>query len=213
MLGWSYIVTCLCQGVRMNDSSSSIRVFLSISSVKSTISVIFDTLDDRVTICGEVRVALSYIFGPEPHLIERFFVAFLKFPPIVQSGSILFRKLDRERAGPWRRPLPLRGVIGWGAHVWPMTSPSCREWQKILQLFNLESTCKILRVGESTCSWMKNLLKYAVSVLFFYSIMCFTSYRRLIGLHWVFPVSSLVVETYVTDVCVILTAAYYGCKK
>lgn len=137
LVGWCSTVTCLCQGVRMNDSSSSIRVFLSISSVKSTITLIFDTLGDRVTTCSEVSEVLSHILGPESHYIERFFVALLKFPPIVQSGSILFRKLDRERAGPWREPLPLRGVIGWGAHVWPMTSPSCREWQKILQLFNL----------------------------------------------------------------------------
>lgn len=52
---------------------------------------------------------------------------FLKFPPIVQSGSILFRKLDRERAEKRADPSPRLSPIGLGAHVWPMTSLSCRR--------------------------------------------------------------------------------------
>lgn len=42
--------------------------------------------------------ALLDISNSETHHFGCFFVAFLKFPPIVQSGSILFRKLDQEGA-------------------------------------------------------------------------------------------------------------------
>lgn len=72
-------------------------------------------------------------FIAEPHLKECFFVAFLKFPPIVQSGSILFRKLDRERRGKDASPYLRLPAIGCDVHLWLMTSLPCR--QKILQLF------------------------------------------------------------------------------
>lgn len=54
---------------------------------------------NRVVTCSDVRASLSDILDSKPHHLGCFFVAFLKFPPIVQSGSILFRKLDREEAG------------------------------------------------------------------------------------------------------------------
>lgn len=95
---FSSILTCLCQGVRMNDSSSGNSVFHSISSVKPELNSILETRGDRVTTYSDVCVALFAIFVAETHHTGCFFVAFLKFPPIVQSGSILFRKLDPGRA-------------------------------------------------------------------------------------------------------------------
>lgn len=96
----------------MNDSSSGNCVFQSNLSAKRGFFSIFGTQGDRDTSCDDVSAALWRIFGAETHHICSFFVAFLKFPPIVQSGSILFRKLELEGAGVTRAPLPLPSLIG-----------------------------------------------------------------------------------------------------
>lgn len=66
--------------------------------------------------------------------IRYFFVVTLKFPPIVQSGSILFRELDLGEEGLSAYPLPFSSVIGLGAHVCPMTSLHLQRWPNVLQL-------------------------------------------------------------------------------
>lgn len=86
----------------MNDSSLG-HLFFSI--IKREFGV-FETQDDRYIYCSDVCAALLSVFSAETHHIWCFFVAFLKFPPIVQSGSILFRKLDREGAELRRKPPP-----------------------------------------------------------------------------------------------------------
>lgn len=82
----------------MNDRSSGDCVFRSISSIKRELFSISETRGDRVISWNDVSAALLENLNVETHRIWYFFVAFLKFPPIVQSGSILFRKLDLERA-------------------------------------------------------------------------------------------------------------------
>lgn len=63
----------------------------------------------------EIKQCLEALyFIAEPHLKECVFVAFLKFLPIVQSGSILFRKLDRERRGKDASPYLRLPAIGCG---------------------------------------------------------------------------------------------------
>lgn len=66
----------------------------------------FETRGDRAVTCRDVCAGLLRDFSAEPHHIGCFFVAFLKFPPIVQSGSILFRKLDRQWAALSAEPPP-----------------------------------------------------------------------------------------------------------
>lgn len=110
-LSYSSILTCLCQGVRMNDSSPGNCVFHSILSAKREINPIFETRGGGATTCGGVSVSLLQNFSAETLHIGCFFVAFLKFPPIVQSGSILFRKLDLGRAGRRARPALARAPL------------------------------------------------------------------------------------------------------
>lgn len=116
LAAFTSILTCLCQGVRMNDSSSGNCVFHRISRAKPELKSALQTRADRGRTRGDVRAALFAIFVAETHHSARFFVAFLKFPPIVQSGSILFRKLDPGRAEPraWPAPHWLRCSCGGG---------------------------------------------------------------------------------------------------
>lgn len=69
------MVTCLCQGVRMNDSSSGICVFHSISSVKSDICCFFETQGDRV-IRNDSFAALLDVFSAETRPILAFLCSF-----------------------------------------------------------------------------------------------------------------------------------------
>lgn len=55
-------------------------------------------INDLIT-RSDISRSLSELFGAGMRHLVRFFVAFLKFLAIVQSGSILFRKLDPGEAG------------------------------------------------------------------------------------------------------------------
>lgn len=89
----------LCQGVRMNDSCSGISCFSQHFKRKIRIKLVFDALRGRVVTSADLSASLLGDLMAKMCHLGYFFVAFLKFPPIVQSGSILFRKLDQKWAG------------------------------------------------------------------------------------------------------------------
>lgn len=120
LAGRCSILTCLCQGVRMNDSSSGNCVFHSVSSAKRGFFPFLETRGGGARTCRGVPAALRGIFSAETHHIGCFFVAFLKFPPIVQSGSILFREPDLGGRGTARAPPP-------AASHWPRCSCAAND--------------------------------------------------------------------------------------